>query len=329
MTAVATFKDIVPAETFEQIRSLVRRSFPDPKTPDPTDALVDAVLDALPPEARQALGIAKTAFLAASTLTDAAIRAVGAAHGVAQVDAHATASYFLARATHTRHGLGKHEFTAELPMVRVELPESQPTDFNTHFGIVFAGDHKVHTRALLEAKYEGLFSFPVGKIFLTTPARCFGARFAAIATYEVQDEDGVNRAWVLEAGMATGEPVMLYMSPNGQPVPRQANYSPTPFSDSLNWYRGAASFDEFGPSMLHVQVSTPEERKQKQVHMEVKVVYEPVPATDASSLAVFPSKLTAQAALRVAAIAVARGQADAVMTALAPFADALDWTVAP
>lgn len=323
-----SYKNIVAPETFEALRELVRRTFPDPKAPAPSDPFMDAVIGALPEEARAVVGVAKDAVVpvAVDALEELA-KAKGEARGLAQEDARLTATYYLAFATHTRHDRGAHEFTGRLPMVRVLLPESQPTDFETHFGFVFAGDHKVHTVELVRDKYREFFSFEIGSVALTTPARFMGARFGAIATYEVFDTDKKLRAWILEAGMATGEAMVLYASPHGQPIERVSWYQPTPFSSPNNWYRGAATFDDHGPATLHVQVSTPEERAQKQVHTEVAVIYERLSLPVASPT--FPAKLTAEAAMRVAAIAVARGDKNPLFLALAPFGHALEWSKRP
>lgn len=326
-------KNLIGPELFESMRELVRKTFPDARAPAPSDGLVGLVINALPEEARVAIGIAEAAApLLATTLDkvlDGISQAQGRARGVAQEDARvgASASYFLAAATHTRHGHGAHEFAGRLPMVRIQLPESQPTDFETHFGTVYAGDHKVHTVELVREKYREFFSFPIGAVFLTTPARYLGSRFGAIATYEVMDDTSERRAWILEAGMATGESMVLYASPHAQPIERVAWYHPTPFSSPNNWYRGTATFDEKGPTALHVQVSTPEERKQKQVHMEVRVMYAPV--VGSGDITPLPAKLTAEAAMRVAAIAVARGDMNPLYLALAPFGHALEWSKRP
>lgn len=331
--ATDELKNLIGPEIFESMRELVRKTFPDARAPTPSDGLVGLVINALPEEARVAIGIAKdVAPLLATTLDkvlDGISQAQGRARGVAQEDARdaAKTSYFLASATHTRHGHGAHEFVGHLPMVRIQLPESQPTDFETHFGTVYAGDHKVHTVELVREKYREFFSFQIGAVYLTTPARYLGSRFGAIATYEVMDEAGERRAWILEAGMATGESMVLYASPHAQPIERVSWYHPTPFSSPNNWYRGTATFDEHGPTVLHVQVSTPEERKQKQVHMEVRVMY--VSVVGDGDITPLPAKLTAEAAMRVAAIAVARGDMNPLYLALAPFGHALEWSKRP
>lgn len=320
------FKSLVGPATFEDVRDLVRRTFPDPKAPAPTDDLVALVLSALPEEARLAIGIAKDAAEALVQLGTLLGQAQGRARGIVQAPAPAGTTYYTALATHSRTGPGSHAFVGRLPMVRLCLPAEVPTDFGTAYGTVFAGDHKVHTVELVNEKYREFLGFEVASVWLTTPARCFGSRFGAIATYELLDEGAVRRAWILEAGMATGEAMVLYTSPAGQPIERVSWYQPTPFSSPTNWYRGAAMFDDAGPRSLLVQVSTPAEREQKKAHVEVAVAYEAVTDVEAPAI---PAQITAEAAMRVAAIAVAAGDMNPLYLALAPFGHGLDWIKQP
>jgi len=320
------FKTLVGPATFEAVRGLVRRSFPDPKAPSPTDDLVALVLSALPEEARLALGIAKDATSLLGQLVALLGQGQGRARGIGQAPSPAATTYYTALATHSRTGPGSHVFVGCLPVVRLELPVEVPTDFSTAYGTVYAGDHKVHTVELVNEKYREFLGFEVASVWLTTPARYFGSRFGAIATYELMDGEAVRRAWILEAGMATGEAMVLYTSPHGQPIERVSWYQPTPFSAPTNWYRGAATFDEAGPRSLHVQVSTPAEREQKKSHVEVAVAYEAVAQAEAPAV---PAQITAEAAMRVAAIAVARGDMNPVYLALAPFGHGLDWVKRP
>lgn len=305
---------------FEEMRGLIRRTFPDARG-QITDALVEQVVKALPGEARAALGVADVALDAVEAVTDAVIQQVAGAQPATGFGV----TYYVAHAKHERDGAGAHAFVGVLPMVRLRLPDTEPADVATAFGIVFAGDHKVHTRALVQQKYGDYLDFEVATVYLTTPARYLGARFGAIATYELFDVHGLRRGWILEAGMATGEAVMLYCSPSGLPITRKAQYWPTPFSSGEHYYRGEASFDEAGPARLTVAVCSPEELVRRAAHVTVTVHYEP--AEDPSPL--FPSKLTAEAGLRVAAIAVARGTDNPLFHLLAPFGRALPWIQTP
>lgn len=312
-------------ERYEDFRGLVKRTFPD-KRCEVSNTLLDAIVCALPPPARAALGVAEALVEMAPDALATASMVLGGKAGIAQKFVRpGECNYYLAHATHARTGAGAHKFTSKLPMVRVSLPQTVVTDFYTELGVVYAGDHKLHTVELFRAKYNEFLGFEVDKVILTTPTRYLGARFAAIATYEVFDVNGTRRAWVLEAGMATGEALVLYASPNGQPIDRKAWYAPTPFSDAENWYHGYATFNPRGPEGLSVEVS--EAASKNTPHMTVTVNY--FLLGDGEVKTVFPAELTAQAALRVAAIAVARGSRDPLFVLLAPFASTLDWEKAP
>lgn len=313
MTSVADVLSGLSAMQAASVRNLLARTFPDPRCHQ-DDALVAAFVCGLPPAARAALGIADAAvdaFLAALVpTTDASDRI----HG-----------YYVAHATHTRLGQGAHRFTDDLPMVRVRLPVATPADLETAIGVVFAADHKVPTEQAFRSKYDDVLAFEVGHVMLTTPARyprAFGARFGAIATYEAFDVQGERRAFVLEAGMATGEAMVLYCSPDGGPILRRAWYQPTPFSADRQTYRGVATWRENpdGPGMLRVEVRPPGATTADPPSVLVTVDYERL---ERAPEPVFPAMLTARAGLRVAAIAVARGSTDPFMHALAPFARGL------
>lgn len=325
----------VSSEIFETMRKLVTAANPDPRCA-PTDALVASVICSLPPEVREVLGVADTLTHAAAGLFDAAQNAAlhtedAAAHEV---------SYLRAIATHERFGKGAHRFTAELPCVRFRLPADGEVRIATNFGIVFSGDSKLWNAAHVKEKYDEVFDFEVAKVYLTTPPRYLGARFAAIAIYEVWDTARV-RAWILEAGMATGEPMVIFCSPAGNRIARRAWYQPTPFAAESNWYTGDVEFysrgvpsmtgGQEGPASLEVTVCTAEEFPKpvlvRQAYVHVHVAYAPVRADLATPT--FPSKLTAEAALRVAAIAVAKGSSDPIFNLLAPFGRALAWERAP
>jgi hypothetical protein len=74
---------------------------------------------------------------------------------------------------------------------------------------------------------------------LIAPARRLTARFAAIAVYVgYRERDGMPSFYVLEAGTATGEPAVLYLSKTMTThVDERAGYEPTPFSSPDNIVR--------------------------------------------------------------------------------------------
>lgn len=313
-----TVRELIGDQVFEGVKDLLRQTFPDPRCAH-DDSLVSAVVCALPDEARVAIG-------AAAVTADVAKALLERLTTPDRPDTRrAAATYFQVRATHTRPGV--HEFVGVLPMARFALPETEQLDFLTDIGVVFAGDHHVYTRALVVQKYGEVIEaldYQLGDVYLTTPARYLGARFGAIAIYELFDKDGVRRGYILEAGMATGEPMMLYCSPGGGKITRKASYQPTPFSAPENYYTGEVSFTPAGPQELTVRVFTPDELAAHTPHVTIRAQF--LPATPGPT---FGSELTMEAALRVAAIAVARGSKDPIMLALAPFGRALHWNHKP
>ena len=72
----------------------------------------------------------------------------------------------------------------------------------------------------------------VTRVDLVTPARWDDVRFAAIAIYlaYVSEGDPVPAYYILEGGLATGSPRMIYISPDMNQEIRVSGYQPTPFS---------------------------------------------------------------------------------------------------
>lgn len=293
--------------TLRQLGGAIKAAFPDPRT-QVTNELIEQVAAVLPDELQENL--------------------FGEVLGLvlwAQIPAVETAQiigYYEVAATHTRPGT--HRFTGRVPFVRVHLPDAEREDISTRIGIVYAGDHRLYTRKIFNEHYEDFLGWSVDRIELLTPARYLGARFAAVAIYMLY-RGGKVAGFALEAGMATGEPMVVFCSKDGTPIVRRCGYSPTPFSDSGFFYDGAFAYDKLTgePHLLAVDVLKTAGAGEKIVGVEAVFTrhddIEPV----------FPSLLTAQAAMRVAAIAVARGSSDPMMQLLAPFGQKLDWAVAP
>lgn len=296
----------------EQMRAILRRAFPDPRGVI-TDEIVETSLRMLPEEIQKSV-IGEVLHL---VLSDEA-----------PLEGAEVLGYYEAHARHER--LGVHAFTGTVPMVRVRLPERYvpgQTDIQTGIGIVFAGDHRLHSLELFRQHYDEHLDFQIGSVELVTPARFLGARFAAVATYIVKDAAGAVRAFVLEAGMATGEPMVLFLSPTGAPITRRSWYVPTPFSSDAHFYRGEATFGPDGePTELRVDVLP---ARDADPHVTVVVHYEAVEQISAG----FPSRLTVEAACRVAAIAEKTGKpipgAELLAPLLAALGRELDWEIDP
>lgn len=315
----------LPEERLASVRSLLQRTFPDPRCL-PSNTMIAAFLAGLPPEAQ--LAVCGATFLAEEIL------------GTHPDEDPAVACYYTAQATHTRlRAPGKHSFTGTVPYVRVMLPEGDETDAGTDIssklGMVYAGDHKLHSVRRIRQKYDFMLKYALKRVELITPARYpvhFGSRFSAVAVYALYDDSDALRSYILEAGMATGEAMVVYIAPQlHQKIVRTSWYKPTPFSDEKNTYVGEALWFQ----TAHLQ------RVDVAVHSGPSQGSDTPPATEPhlrivadfslleSPEPTLPAKLTAEAGLRVAAIAKAMGTKDVLMLALAPFGEALDWIQKP
>lgn len=247
-----------------------------------------------------------------------------------------TAQGYLVRATHSRlTGAGRHEFTGEVPMMRVPLPEKQRHVLRTtHLGDIVDGDHKLYSLEVFRDYYRDYM--PAAKrVDLITPVRLLGHRFAAVAIYLVyfkKARPSARRietpdAFVFEAGMATGKPMVLYASRDMATVDRRAGYKPTPFSSVDHFYRGSLTMDQDEPRAFEVEI-----RKSK--HDDEPFFRLSATLERRDNLApIHPLKLTLQAALRVCAIADARGEEvpdlGPLTGLLAPLGRKLDWNEEP
>lgn len=317
----AAVLETLPPEVREGVRGLIQRSFPDPRCV-PGDGLIGAFLAGLPEEAQLAVCGAK---IAADILLDL----------TPSEDANVVC-YYTASAVHERLAApGKHAFVGTVPYVRVRLPEEAGINISTKLGIVFAGDHKLDCAGRVRNKYGFMLDYTLKRVELITPARYpthFGSRFAAVAIYALYDESDTLRSHVLEAGMATGEAMVAFVSPNMNEIVRTSWYKPTPFSDERNTYVGTVGWSGDEIEQLHVDVFGAQPLPATDVHpagdphLRIAATFERLPAAPA---AIVPAKLTAEAGLRIAAIAKARGSKDVLMLALAPFGEALPWIRKP
>jgi len=296
-----------------QLGTLLRNVFPDDRIAIASE-FVELVASALPEEVQESLFGEVLDLVLGNERREEAQSVIG---------------YYEAEATHTRFnpdGSKVHRFTAVVPMARVLLPEVRE-DISTKIGIVYAGDHRLYTRPIFIEHYKSFIGWEPERIELLTPARMFGARFAAVATYALFKRGGEFGGFVLEAGMATGEPMVLYASPNGETLIRRAGYAPTPFSLSSHFYRGRAFFRGAEPDSLLVDV-LPHPTSTAPI-VSVAVNYASVVEVDAK----WPAKLTVEAAMRVAAIAERLGKpvpgAELVAPVLAELGRALPWEMKP
>lgn len=232
-----------------------------------------------------------------------------------------TYAYYTAEATHERMDHPRSKFTAKLPLVRVQLAQTQAEQatFDTEIGTVERSDHTAYSVDEVYFQYAGDIPRPE-RVDLITPARLGGLRFGAIAVflgYEKKN-DPEPTFYVLEAGTATGEAVVPFLGRkvNEWTGLRRAFYAPTPFAFESDFYDGRLTVQGENPTKLHVKAL---HRSTGQPYVEVTVDYVPGPPTPR-----WPGFLIAEAAARVGAIAFAKGQATLEML-FAPAAPLLEW----
>lgn len=224
-------------------------------------------------------------------------------------------------------------FVGVLPMVRVSLPLDPPPAgliADTAIGQVVTQDHLLTSvsavRDHLTAKLGPAFA-DVSRVDLVTPARV-GARFGAIGLYLGYRGGTTPSFYVLEAGLASGPSVRLFISPDlSKIVDHPTAYRPTPFTQMSNSYDGQLTLDGDHPSRLVVQ-SFREPRLSVGWRVQVTVKYV---LKDAATVAhVAPADLTLMAAERIAAIGRARGDnAIDLQDLLATAGEKLDWIQRP
>jgi hypothetical protein len=316
-----------------QLRTLLHATIPDTRAVFPEE-FVMAVGRALPEDVQKSL---------VGEVIGAAERTT-----LPEVDDDYILDYWKVSATHERPGV--HKFTGVVPMVRIRVPETK-MDISTMVGVVFAGDAlrwtkqmaKDRTRAGLVALADKLAeSRPdyaaachkaaeakIVDVQKITPARLFGARFAAIAVETHIGVDGKPVAYRIEVGMATGAPIVDFVSPVGFPIEKRPTwFEPTPFATETQVYEGDL---EYGADVFpHVlDVWKYDQRADAHWTVHTHAVFEKVDQPDTT----WPATLTAQAALRVAAIADKMGKQvpglGPLTGVLAAFGRDLDWIQKP
>lgn len=310
---MSKIQEILGDEKYEQARALLKRSFPDTRSVV-SNELLDSALACLPKEVQIALCGVELVLEAVKDIGQLALSADPEVVGYYRVDA-----------LHERRtGAGRHAFIGELPMVRIRLPQTEERDISSKIGVCYAGDRLTYTAELVRQKYQRLCSpdFIIDRVELLTCPRFLGARFAAVSAYLLFDREDFARAYIFEAGMATGEPVVQFFAKRGEKIHAPTWYEPTPMSKPTDWFEGSLSFSPVGglrSGFINVKQS-----EHATPHFSTTLGFHRLPQAPE---AVFYSSKTVEAAIRVAKIQVARGEADAVMKILA-MAD-VEWVKEP
>lgn len=187
-----------------------------------------------------------------------------AALGARLAESDPTISYYMANADHKRSRGTNSQFIGHLPLVRVRLPETGTLfgddvvpNISTAIGIMLPNDRKIASVEMAEQLTGQSFA----RVDLLTPVRSSpkGARFGAVATYlgYAQVTDPAPTSFILEAGTATGEAMVLFASQGMNPIiNQQTQYQPTPFSKPTNWYSGWLTMNANDPNEPETLVVT-------------------------------------------------------------------------
>ncbi|MEZ4297131.1 MAG: hypothetical protein R3B70_19350 [Polyangiaceae bacterium] len=336
---MADYKALLGGELYEQFRALIAWAFPG--SPPPDDPTVDGAVRAFyrkHSSAATAKGLPEVPAEALAP-TDEEVQEAAALRD--------TASYplYIGNATHhrarsmTNSNLGSNsnvpfqsEFVGHLPLVRVPLPASFPVGQNpsvrTAIGqVYFSSDHLVGSVELVNQKFAASVGFPAARVDLITPARTgiTRSRFGAIAAYlgYAGAGDFEPSFYILEAGMATGQPMVLYLGKTMDTIiVQRSGYVPTPYSSASNFYRGWLTVTDNEPVEMVVQPFPPEEQK----YAQISVQYQRVNGTSND-----PFELLIEAAMRVALIGQTMGVPSGVplQEVMAGLAKTLPWVTLP
>lgn len=227
--------------------------------------------------------------------------------------------YYEVFAQHQRHGAGSHSFTSIMPMVRVLMPDHHE-DVSTKIGILYAGDrlqptksaaiHRMRSgmKALAEQteKHRKPFSQACRKVHegeitrveITSGARFMGVRFAPVSI-EVHFNGATPVAYRLEMAMPNGSPIIDFLGPlDWDMEPRISWYAPTPMSNETDYYGGSCIVDKKTGEPVRLEL-----RKTAQDKINPSLIIKTKFTRVTHPSRVWPAKLIAEMALRVAAIA--------------------------
>lgn len=198
----------------------------------------------------------------------------------------------------------------------------------TEIGEAIPNDRKLHNLRDFADKID--VDYAPQRVDLITPVRQAGVRFGAVGLYlgYRQATDPTPSGYVLEAGLATGQPRVLFPARTLDTViNQQSAYDPTRFSSSENRYR--ARLHSRGRGRYLVQVVSRRKQDDGYLHPYIQVTI------DFQKLAEprrrLPILMVLEAACRVAAISDALGEPE--LGALQPLMTALgrncDWLAKP
>lgn len=233
-------------------------------------------------------------------------------------------------ATHLRSQPIYSCFTGVVKAVRVTLHETGRLPFFTPYGGVYNVDHLLFTvndvRTFIQKQQPDFPAFE--RVDLITPARKDFLRFAPVAIFLGYEKQHSTKPsfFILEAGLATGEPMVLYFAPTMDHVIQQhTGYVPTPFTKASNWYVSTLSMTGNEPNLLAIEgTESLDERPYITITCQYAVL------SDAGK-PIFPGSQTMEAGVRLATIATALGcTLDPIEAWAAKWGlDHYDWNLVP
>jgi hypothetical protein len=226
------------------------------------------------------------------------------------------------------------KFTAQLPLVRVTLPErltnSSADTVKTPIGEVrLAIDHALGSLEHIADKFSGPshLGYRPARVDLITPPRYQWARFAPIAIYlgyrNASDES--PSFYMLEGGTAGGEPRVIYFGKTMETeIVHTSWFDPTTLSSPKNTYEGKLQVTGDQLASLKIQSFTP---SSNDPYIRIHIHFRRATAKEAR---ISPWLLRAEAVARVAVIGGTMSHTDGPLSViLTQAAKLMDWDIKP
>jgi hypothetical protein len=294
---MSAIRDFVGTSSYSKVGLAVDAAFPDRRS-TASDEIVDSMVvrlwETLGDAGCQGIGLRRPSDAEIETFKQGiAGSTAGAPKGQGQF------RHYQAKATHTRKFLPKDAFLGQVPMARVTLAATTAaaTTIKTDFGDYVPQDHLYASAAQIAWKFsEELGDAPVARVDLVANMRMGGHRFGAVSIYlGYRQGDAAPSFYILEAGFATGESAVSFLSKDMTDVtPSRSYYQPTAFSSDRNYYSARLELTGDDPKKLTIWVQN---QPQIPAHLQVEIEFE------AGGIAIWPMVLTIEAAARVGLIA--------------------------
>ncbi len=217
-------------------------------------------------------------------------------------------TYYLTWPDHGRSKAPYERFCQPVPMVRFSLPRDGQEIVNTLLGDAYPNDRKFNNLTDAVNRLKPTLGYAPGRVDLLTPLRSADARFAALAMYlgYKKADDKQPTFFVVEAGLATGQPKVLYLAPTvDQGVNTQAAFSGTPFNMPWHWYKAKLEMTDEDPDVPQKLTIRGIRHKGAEAFITVNLHFYKLPRDKRLILSYYalPIVFLAEATARLAAIA--------------------------